>query len=251
MSDAVPVLAIHDARKSFGAVLALEDVSLELYHGEVVAVLGDNGAGKSTLIKILSGVHEPDVGQMYLDGEPVSFRSPTDARAAGIETVYQDLALFDNLTAHANFFVGHELTRPKWAGRLGLVSEKRMEREWRVKAADMRVGIKDGRQALGLLSGGQRQAVAVARSVAFARRVVILDEPTAALGVRESGEVLRLISGLKDLGISVILISHNLAHVTEVADRAIVLRQGKKVGEAEAVPAEHENLVSMIVGAMS
>jgi ABC-type sugar transport system ATPase subunit len=244
-----PIISVKNISKSFGAIVALSDVSLELYEREVLALLGDNGAGKSTLIKILSGLHQPDVGELYLAGAQVSFRHTHDARAAGIETVYQDLALFDNLTPQANFFIGRETKWPRWAGPFGLLVEKPMERAWRARAQELRVGIPGGRQTVGLMSGGQRQAIAVARAVAFATRVVILDEPTAALGVRESEEVLRLIAGLAEQGISVILISHNMEHVTRVADRAVVLRQGRNVGEARAEASEHAKIVSLIIGA--
>ncbi len=243
------VISVRDAVKSYGSVVALDGVSLDLYEGEVLALLGDNGAGKSTLIKCLSGVHRLDSGTIVVDGQEVSFRTSKDAQQAGIESVYQDLALFDNLSAQANFFIRRELTWPRWAGPLGILLEKRMEKEWATQATRMQVKIKGSRRPLGLMSGGQRQVVAVARSVAFATRVVILDEPTAALGLRESKQVLELVTELPKLGVSVILISHNLAHVTQVADRAVVLRQGLKVGEEEALSVNQQRLVSLIVGA--
>jgi len=244
-----PILEVRGATKSFGPVMALRSVDLELGEREIVAVLGDNGAGKSTLIKALSGVHRLDAGEIYLDGEQVTLRSPKDARALGIETLYQDLAVFDNLSAVANFFIGQELTRPPQLRRLGFLRERAMAREWQHHRERLKVGIIDSNAAIGLMSGGQRQAVAVMRTVAFASRVVILDEPTAALGLRESRQVIDLVRRLPDAGVSVIVVSHNLEHVMEIADRAIVLRQGRVVGEAAPTPENHERLVALIVGA--
>ncbi|MEA2283231.1 MAG: ribose transport system ATP-binding protein [Solirubrobacteraceae bacterium] len=244
-----PILEIRGGRKSFGAVRALDGVDLALEAGEVLALLGDNGAGKSTLIKAISGVLALDEGEIRVDGEPVELRSPLDARARGIETLHQDLALFDNLTALGNFFIGRELRRPRFLGRLGLLDERTMGREWLDRLERLKVRIPDPKRDVSLMSGGQRQAVAVLRAVAFAGRVVILDEPTAALGVRESGQVLDLVRRLPEQGIAVVLISHNLEQVAEVADRAVVLRQGRVMGEAVPTAASHEALVSMIVGA--
>jgi D-xylose transport system ATP-binding protein len=245
-----PLLSVRGARKRFGAVTALAGVTLDVHEGEILALLGDNGAGKSTLIKALSGVHQLDAGEIALDGKAVEFRSPHDARSAGIDTVYQDLALFDNLTPAANFFIGRELRRgPRWLGCVALRREDDMHERWREQLDRLQVRIKDLDKPLGLMSGGQRQAVAVARAVTFARRLVILDEPTAALGLRESAEVLRLVRRLPEQGIAVILVSHNLDHVMKVADRAVVLRQGRQVGEAIPTPEHHQYLVGLIVGA--
>ena len=250
MSERAPLLQARDLSKYFGSVIALQGISTEVRAGEVTCVLGDNGAGKSTLIKALSGVHQLDAGRIAIDGEPVVFRTPHEARAAGIDTVYQDLALFDNLTPAANFFIGREMRRgPRWLGPLGLLREKAMLDRWREQLDRLQVRIKDLDRPLGLMSGGQRQAVAVARAVTFARRLVILDEPTAALGLRESGEVLRLVRRLPEQGIAVILVSHNLDHVMQVADRAVVLRQGRQVGEAIPTAENHQYLVGLIVGA--
>jgi fructose transport system ATP-binding protein len=227
--SATPLLSVRDARKRFGAVTALAGVTLDVHEGEILALLGDNGAGKSTLIKALSGVHQLDVGQIAIDGEPVEFRTPHDARAAGIDTVYQDLALFDNLTPAANFFIGREMRRgPRWLGPLGLIREKEMLERWREQLDRLQVRIKDLDRPLGLMSGGQRQAVAVARSAAFGSKVVILDEPTAALGVKEGNRVLQLIRDVRDRGLPVILISHNMPHVFEVADRIHIQRLGRR-----------------------
>jgi D-xylose transport system ATP-binding protein len=178
-------------------------------------------------------------------------RSPADARTHGIETLHQDLALFDNLSALANFFIGRERRRLRWLGRLALLDGRAMAREWDERLARLEVRIPGAQRDVGVLSGGQRQAVAVLRAVAFASRLVILDEPTAALGVRESRQVLDLVGRLPDSGVAVVLISHNLEHVTQVAHRAVVLRQGRLAGEAAPTADNHEALVAMIVGASS
>jgi D-xylose transport system ATP-binding protein len=244
-----PLLEVRGAAKSYGAVRALHDASLAVEAGEIVALLGDNGAGKSTLVKALCGVHQLDGGEIRLDEERVSFSNPAQARRAGIETLHQDLGLFDNLSAVANFRIGRELRGPSWLGRLAFLRERAMEDDWVEQLERLAVRRVRARQEVGLMSGGQRQAIAVLRSVAFAERLVILDEPTAALGVRESGEVLELVARLPARGIAVVLISHNLEHVAQVADRAVVLRQGRTVGEAVPTAANHAALVSMIVGA--
>jgi len=243
------LLQIRGAAKSYGAVRALEDASLSLDAGEIVALLGDNGAGKSTLVKAICGVHALDAGEIRLDGLTITFGSPVEARRAGIETLHQDLGLFDNLSAVANFRIGRELRRPAWLGRLAFLRERAMEEDWAAQLERLAVRRVGARQEVGLMSGGQRQAIAVLRAVAFADRVVILDEPTAALGVRESAQVLELVQRLPERGVAVLLISHNLEHVAQVADRAVVLRQGRTVGEAVPTAANHEALVSMIVGA--
>jgi ABC-type sugar transport system ATPase subunit len=243
------LLEIRGAAKAYGAVRALQDASLSVGAGEVLALLGDNGAGKSTLVKAICGVHALDAGEIRLDGIPVRFGSPVDARQAGIETLHQDLGLFDNLSAVANFRIGRELRHPAWLGRLAFLRERAMEQDWAAQLERLAVHGVAARQEVGLMSGGQRQAIAVLRAVAFADRLVILDEPTAALGVRESGQVLELVRRLPERGVAVILISHNLEHVEQVADRAVVLRQGRTVGEAVPSARNHEALVSMIVGA--
>ena len=244
-----PLLEIDGLYKSFGAVRALGDVSFRLGQGEVLAVLGDNGAGKSTLVKCIAGTHTPDAGRMLVEGEEVRFRSPKDARDRGIEMVYQDLALFDNLSAAQNFYAGRELVWPRWAGRLGFLRERRMASETRSTLERLGVGIPDIKADLAQMSGGQRQAIAVARAVAFVSKIVILDEPTAALGLREGGRVHDLVHALVDNGVSVILISHNMQEVSDLADRAIVLRRGSIVGEVTPTPENHATLVSLIVGA--
>lgn len=245
------VLEVRDASKAFGSVVALERVSLKLRRNEILALLGDNGAGKSTLIKALSGVHTLDSGEIRLDGQPTVFRSSADARQHGIETVFQDLAVFDNLNVIENIFIGREDSRPAFLGPLSFLRKRKMNEDWKKFTEALEIRIKDATQPIGLMSGGQRQAVALARAFAFAGRIVILDEPTAALGVRETGNVLRMIRKLAEQGVSVILISHNIQNVLEVADRVTVLRQGCKVGECPALPEYEERIVSMIVGAQS
>lgn len=250
-AESSPVLEVADAQKAFGAVQALAGVSFSVQRGEIVALLGDNGAGKSTVIKAISGVHRLDEGEIRVGGESVHFRTPRDARHAGIETVYQDLALFDNLGVADNFFAGREPARPGFLGPFAWVKRKEINEAAREVLDRLRVNVPELSTPLGLMSGGQRQAVAVARAVAFASRVVILDEPTAALGVRESRRVMDLVGRLPDAGVAVVLVSHNLAEVTDAADRAVVLRGGRVVGEAPATPDHHERLVSMIVGSQS
>ncbi len=242
------ILEIEYAHKRFGAVLAVDNVSFHLKRGEILALLGDNGAGKSTLIKALSGVHPLDSGIIRLNGEEVHFKSPNDARRNGIETVYQDLALFDNLTVAANLYAGREKVRYKGFGPLSVLNEKQMEDETRSIIADLQVNLPNPRSDVGLMSGGQRQAIAVARAAAFGSTIVLLDEPTAALGARESRNVLNLVKRLPKNGVSVIIISHNLEHVTEVADRAVVLRRGRYIGEAVPNPENHDHIIRMIVG---
>jgi ABC-type sugar transport system ATPase subunit len=244
-----PALSIRGATKRFGAVTAIDHVDLDVDRGEVVALLGDNGAGKSTLIKCISGAHRLDGGSIAMDGRQVTIHSPTDARALGIETVYQDLALFDNLKASDNFYAGRELAGPSWLPRsLRVLRRRRMTEATRDVLVRFEVSLPRLDTTVGLMSGGQRQAVAVSRAAAFASNVVILDEPTAALGLRESRSVLNLIHRLRDGGNAVIVISHALDHVMEVADRAVVLRRGRKIGELPASPESQTEIVSMIVG---
>jgi ABC-type sugar transport system ATPase subunit len=246
----VPILEIRDAEKRFGAIRALKGVSLEAHRAEVLALLGDNGAGKSTLIKCISGVYALDEGEILLDGAPTAIHSPAAARRAGIETVYQDLALFDNLTPAQNFYCGREIAYPGWLPRgLRLLSGRAMDREAAAVLERLKVKLPKFDAPVARMSGGQRQAIAVARATVFARKVVILDEPTAALGVRESRKVLHLIAQLRAEGNAVILITHNMEHVVELADRAIVLRHGRKVGELKPDRANQKDLVALIVGA--
>jgi D-xylose transport system ATP-binding protein len=246
---AAPALAIRDATKRFGAVLALDGVSLEVRSGEVLALLGDNGAGKSTLIKCMSGVHRLDSGTVEVDGAEIHMTTPAVARAAGIETVYQDLALFDNLDTTANFFAGREEAVPSWLPRgIRWMRKKQMAEHSAEVVGRLKINLPSRSASVGMMSGGQRQAIAVARSAAFASRVVILDEPTAALGLRESRQVLDLILRLRDEGCAVIVISHAMDHVMEIADRAVVMRRGRVVGEEIPKPENRARLVSLIVG---
>jgi ABC-type sugar transport system ATPase subunit len=245
-----PVLSVRNVQKRFGPVQALRDVSLDAYRGEVLALLGDNGAGKSTLVKCISGVYPLDEGEIALEGELTALHSPATARRAGIETVYQDLALFDNLTPAQNFYCGRELAVPSWLPRgLRFLRKRAMDREAAAVIDRLKVRLPKFDAPVALMSGGQRQAIAVARATVFARKVVMLDEPTAALGLRESRKVLDLIKQLRAEGNAVILITHNMEHVVELADRAVVLRQGRKVGELKPDKSNRQELVSMIVGA--
>jgi D-xylose transport system ATP-binding protein len=249
-APAHPVLSVRRAQKHFGAVHALKDVSIDAYRGEVLALLGDNGAGKSTLIKCVSGVHSLDEGELLLDGEKADIKSPAAARKAGIETVYQDLALFDNLTPAQNFYCGREISFPSWLPRgLRFLRGRTMDQQAAAVLDRLKVKLPRFDAPVALMSGGQRQAIAVARATVFARKVVILDEPTAALGLRESRKVLDLIAQLRAEGNAVILITHNMEHVIELADRAVVLRQGRKVGELKPSRDSQQELVSLIVGA--
>ncbi len=247
--QSIPALALRGASKRFGAVTALDGISIDVHHGEVLALLGDNGAGKSTLIKCLSGVHRLDSGSIEMDGAHVSIHAPSDARALGVETVYQDLALFDNLRPTDNFYAGRELAGPTWMPRsLRLLKRKQMTESTRAVLDRLQVTLPDINATVGLMSGGQRQAVAVSRAAAFASKVVILDEPTAALGVKESRRVLDLILRLRSENRAVIVVSHAMDHVMEVADRAVVLRRGRKVGELIPTAETYKEIVSLIVG---
>jgi fructose transport system ATP-binding protein len=215
--------------KRYGHVTALDGADFLLLPGEILAVIGDNGAGKSTLVKALSGAVIPDAGEILLDGKLVHFHSPLDARRQGIETVYQDLAVAPAMNIAENLFLGRELRRAGPLGSvLGMLDKRRMLSEATSHMQSLKIGIRSMKQAVETLSGGQRQGVAVARSAAFARHVVIMDEPTAALGVKEGNMVLELIRRVRDRGLPVILISHNMPHVFEVADRIHVARLGKR-----------------------
>ena len=229
---AAPVLSARGLVKTFGRVVGLDGVDLDLYPGEVLAVIGDNGAGKSTLIKCLTGALVPDAGTMAVDGRPVQFRRPQDARDAGIETVYQTLAVVPALDIASNLFLGRERRRPGVLGSvLRMVDRKGMRGDAAKAMADLGIGtLQNMTQAVETLSGGQRQAVSVARAAAFGSKVLVLDEPTAALGVRESNQVLKMIKEVRSRGLPVLLISHNMPHVFEVADRIHIQRLGGCAG---------------------
>ena len=239
-----PRLRVKGFNKSFGAVRALTDVDFEVYAGEVVGLVGDNGAGKSTLIKAISGVGPPDSGEIFLDGQPVKITGPQVATHLGIETVYQDLALCDNLDVVANLFLGREERSP-----IGSLSEIHMEQRTLQVLRTLDVKIPSVRTPVMSLSGGQRQSIAVAKSLLRNARVVLLDEPTAALGVAQTRQVLHMIRRLRDQGLAVVVISHNLADVFEVVDRVIVLRLGKRVATFEVKSTTPERVVSAITGA--
>ncbi|TQS41192.1 ATP-binding cassette domain-containing protein [Cryptosporangium phraense] len=239
------MFAASGVSKTYGAVQALDDVSLDLPPGEVVALVGDNGAGKSTLVKVLSGVVIPDSGTVEQDGAPVRLQSPHDAQRLGIATVHQDLALCENLDVVANLFLGAE--RHRWS----LLRPIRMERAARDLLTSLDVRIRDIRVPVAMLSGGQRQSVAIARALVADPRVVMLDEPTAALGVEQTAQVLDLIRRLRDRGLSVLVISHNLADVTAVSDRIAVLRLGRNNGSFRTADTTPEEVVAAITGGVA
>jgi D-xylose transport system ATP-binding protein len=236
------VMSLRGIDKNFGAVQALTGIDLDIYSGEVVALVGDNGAGKSTLVKILAGVHPQDGGTIMSEDKKVSINNPADSNNLGIATVYQDLALCDNLDVVANLFLGHELGR-------GTINEVEMEkRSWNL-LRQLSARIPSVRIPVASLSGGQRQTVAIARSLIGEPRIVILDEPTAALGVAQTAEVLNLIERLRERGLGVVLISHNMADVQAVADRIVVLRLGRNNGEFKVADVSYEEIIAAITGA--
>lgn len=247
-----PIVQAKDLNKSFGRVIGLADCNFELYPGEVLAVVGDNGAGKSTLIKCLSGALTPDSGEMYIDGEEVTLKSTNDSRAKGVETVYQTLAVAPVLDISENLYLGREIRKKGILGKVfRSLDKKRMRAEATKSLNDLGVlTVQSITQSVETLSGGQRQAVAVARAGAFGSKVVILDEPTAALGVNESARVLKLIKDLRDRGMSIILISHNMPQVFDVADRIHVQRLGRRA--AVVTPQSHQmnDVVAIMTGAM-
>ena len=250
ISTAPLVLQAKNIIKRYGQVTALDGVDFELRAGEILAVIGDNGAGKSSLIKVLSGAVTPDSGEMLLDGKPVHFRSPMDARRAGIETVYQDLAVAPAMSIAENLFLGRETLRPGLLGKMfRLVDKSSMHKEAVRHMQELKIGIRSMTQAVETLSGGQRQGVAVARSAAFAQHVVIMDEPTAALGVKEGNMVLELIRRVRDKGLPVILISHNMPHVFEIADRIHIQRLGRRAAVVDPKKISMSDTVAVMTGA--
>ena len=252
MTD-TPILEARDLVKHYGRVVALDHADFSLRPNEILGIIGDNGAGKSTLIKVLSGAVAPDQGEIRLQGQPMQFRSPMDARLAGIETVYQDLALSPALSISDNMFLGREIRKPGIMGKwLRLLDRSGMQRIAREKLSNLGLmTIQNINQAVETLSGGQRQGVAVARAAAFGSRVIIMDEPTAALGVKESRKVLELMLDVKRRGLPIILISHNMPHVFEVADRIHIHRLGRRIAVIDPKQYSMSDAVALMTGAMN
>lgn len=239
-----PVLELSNIRKAFGGVVAIEDFSLDVRAGEVVALVGDNGAGKSTLIKIISGVYAPTSGAIRIDGQEVSMPNATKAREHGIEVVYQDLALVDQQPVYMNLFLGRELTK----GPLRVLDRRQMIAETERLVTELDVRIPSAHATISDLSGGQRQGIAIARATHWARKLVLLDEPTAALGVAETAKVEKTVAALKSRNIGVLIISHSLDQVFRLSDRICVLRRGKQIGVRETAKTDKNEIVSMITG---
>ena len=238
-----------DLTKRFGGLTAVDNVSVDIFPGEVVGLVGDNGAGKSTLIKMVSGVYQPDGGEIYFNGKNVTFAGPREARDLGIETIYQDLALAENLDVGSNIFLGREIKRPYLGGLVSTLDRSKMRSESAGTLDRLDIQIPSLTQQIRNLSGGQRQSVAIARTIYWNAKMVIMDEPTAALGVSEQRKVLTLVRTLCDQGVPVIIISHNMQDVFAVADRIVVMRRGKKVGELMAAKTTPDEVVSLMVGA--
>jgi simple sugar transport system ATP-binding protein len=240
------LLEVDGISKYYGNVVALKDITTYVNAGEVTCVLGDNGAGKSTFIKILSGVHQPDEGELRVDGEAVHFASPRDARAKGIATVYQDLAMVPLMSVWRNFFLGAEPS--KGVGPLRRVDAAAAKRTVRTELGQMGIDIRDPDQPVGTLSGGERQSVAIARAVHFGARVLILDEPTSALGVKQAGVVLKYILQARDRGVAVIFITHNPHHAYPVGDRFVILNRGQSLGAWEKAELDRQELIRLMAG---
>jgi ABC-type sugar transport system ATPase subunit len=247
MSEAL--LSVHNLTKIFGGLVAVNDVSFDVARGEVVGLLGDNGAGKSTLIKCISGVHAAEDGEIVFDGQPVQFASPMDARRVGIETIYQDLALANNLDVGANIFLGREVKTRRLGGLVRTLDDKQMREQSRQTLDSLHIRIPALTEPIEKLSGGQRQAVAIARAVYWDARLMIMDEPTNNLGVPEQHKVLELIRMLKGRGVPVILITHVMPDALAVTDRIIVMHRGRKVAEKLTAHTNAEELVQYMVGA--
>ncbi|NEK86051.1 sugar ABC transporter ATP-binding protein [Blastococcus saxobsidens] len=244
--NAAPLLELRDVGKDYGTVIALDGISATVRAGEVTCVLGDNGAGKSTLIKVLSGVHRADRGQVLLDGRPVAFGSPREALDAGIATVFQDLAMIPLMAIWRNFFLGAEPTKGR--GPFRRFDSARAKDVTRRELAAMGIDIRDPDQPVGTLSGGERQSVAIARAVHFGARVLILDEPTSALGVKQAGVVLRYVAQARDRGVGVVLITHNPHHAYPVGDRFLVLNRGRSLGEFGKSDIDRDELTRLMAG---
>jgi ABC-type sugar transport system ATPase subunit len=250
MAPPTPLLSANGVSKRYGHVQALQDADFTAYAGEVVALIGDNGAGKSTLVNVLSGTIRPDSGQIALDGRPVSFAGPSDAQRHGLETVYQDLSLAPDLDPATNLYLGRELFRGGVLKPLHVLDRPAMRRSAATAFAELGIELRDMTVPVAALSGGQRQSVAVARAVAFARKVIFMDEPTAALGVVQRGRVLDTVRRVRDRGVCVVLISHNMPEVLAVADRVEVLRLGRRVASFRAADTSIEELVGAMTGAL-
>lgn len=244
MTAGTPALELRAVTKTFGHVTALNQVDLEAHDGEILAVVGDNGAGKSSLIRAISGVYRPDSGSIKVDGAEIYFQMPTDARTAGIATVFQDLALVEVLDVATNMFLGQIPRRGPFADR------KRMERESRAFLDELKVTVSSVRSEVGMLSGGQRQMIAIARALRTGGRIVLLDEPTAALGVRETAQAAEMISGVKERGNAVIIVSHDMGLVFELADRIQVMRLGRVAGVRRTVETSRDEIVGLITGSI-
>ncbi|MFZ4896399.1 ATP-binding cassette domain-containing protein [Plantibacter sp. Mn2098] len=243
-----PLYEVRNISKNYGSVVALDGVSLSVRAGEVLGLVGDNGAGKSTLVKVLSGAHQPDSGELFLEGEVRSWKSPHDALEAGIETLYQDSGLAPNLSVSANVFLGREIVKKGLLGKLGFLAEKQMDTAAHNELDRVGIGVASADRTVAELSGGQRQAVAIGRAVTWAKKVIILDEPTNHLGARQSNEVLDVIRAAKAKGLGVIFISHTLPHVLQVTDRVVILRLGRVVRNAPTSEFDAESLLGTITG---
>ncbi|WP_051334125.1 ATP-binding cassette domain-containing protein [Mesorhizobium sp. WSM3224] len=242
--DVTPVLSLQGIHKAFGAIVAVERFDLDIFAGEVVALVGDNGAGKSTLVKIIAGFHPPSAGRVLIDGAEVTMSDPSDSQALGIQVVYQDLALADNQPVYMNMFLGKELVK----GPLRRLDRKRMVAETETLVKQLDVRIPSAKATIRDLSGGQRQGVAIARATHWATKLVLMDEPTAALGVAETAKVEKIIETLKARNLPILLISHSLDQVFRLSDRICVLRRGKQIGIRETAKTDNNEIVSMITG---
>ena len=249
-SPAEPILELKNISKRFGAVQALSEVNFEVYQGEVLGLVGDNGAGKSTLVKVIAGTYQPDSGHYLFEGKEVTVNNPHEATQLGIQTVYQDLALCDNLDVVANLYLGREEMEPAFSRLLSTIDEITMEQRALNFINDLHVRIPSLRARIATLSGGQRQSVAVARAVMWNSKVVLLDEPTAALGVEQTHQVKDLITRLRQQGLGVVVISHNLVDIFDVSDRIIVLRLGRRVATFQTHVSNPEQVVAAITGAV-
>lgn len=242
------IYEVRGVSKSYGSVVALESVNLSLHAGEIIGLVGDNGAGKSTLVKVLSGAHPPDAGTLYLDGESRAWKSPAEALETGIETLYQDSGLCPDLTVSGNMFLGRERVKNGILGKLGFLDNKGMSSIASEELEKAGIGLARATRPVNQLSGGQRQAVAIGRAVAWARKVIILDEPTNNLGARQSGEVLHVMQKAKERGLGVIFVSHTLPHVLGVTDRIVCLRLGRVVADEPTSTFTPDSLLKVITG---